>query len=61
MLPFIYQGDDAEAEFLEDRPAMIEAYRELTERFTSGASNPAVTIRIYFYFDSWMEAMLAGL
>ena len=46
---------------LGNKPVMIEAYRELTERFLAVARDPAETIRIYFHFDHWMKAMLEGL
>ena len=51
----------ASAGYLDNRPAMVKAYRELTEQFPDVASDPTETIRKYFHFDQWVDAMLKGL
>ena len=51
----------AAARHFGNRPAMVEAYYELTERFPDVAQNPTETIRKYFHFDYWVDVMLEGL
>jgi hypothetical protein len=37
------------------------AYRELVEKYPDVARNVEDTIRLYFHFDHWVEAVLEGL
>ena len=44
-----------------EKSVMVSAYSELVREFPDVAKNPEDTIRKYFHFDPWVDAMLNGL
>ena len=49
------------AGLLGNKTVAADAYRELAKKFPEIVGNPVDTIRIYFHFDHWVDAMLKEL